>query len=339
MLSEIGPEGQEKLKDADVLVIGCGGLGCPVLQYLAAAGVGNLGIIDHDIVEVSNLQRQILFSTEDIGKSKVLAAKDKLAKYNPLITITAIQEKFEVSNAIDLIRNYQIIVDCSDNFATRYLANDACVILDKPLVSGSIYKFEGQVSVFNYLKGPTYRCLYPNPPQQELISDCSETGVLGTLTGITGTLMANEVIKIITGIGNVLSGKLLSFDLLSSRFKLFDYKPVPKNRQINKLSSDYNLSCNSEIKEINAQELKDKILRNEPIQIIDVREPEEFLERNIGGILIPLGQLEENLDKIKRDIPSVIICRSGRRSMYAAKILQKNKYNNIYNLKGGLIEF
>ena len=339
MLPEIGQDGQEKLKAANVLVIGCGGLGCPVLQYLAAAGVGGLGIIDHDFVDVSNLQRQILFSTEDIGKPKVLTAKNKLEKYNPLITITAIQDKLNVSNAIDLIRNYQIIVDCSDNFPTRYLANDACVILDKPLVSGSIYKFEGQVSVFNYLKGPTYRCLYPNPPQQENISDCSQTGVLGTLTGITGTLMANEVIKIITGMGNVLSGKLLSFDLLSSRVQIFNYKLVPKNRQITKLSSDYNLSSNSEIKEINAQELKDKILRNESIQIIDVREPEEFLERNIGGILIPLGQLEQNLDKINKDIPSVIVCRSGRRSMYAAKILQKNNFNKVYNLIGGLIEY
>jgi adenylyltransferase/sulfurtransferase len=339
LLPEIGMEGQEKLKGAKVLVIGCGGLGCPVLQYLAAAGIGGLGIIDYDIVEESNLQRQVLFSTKDIGKPKVFVAKENLEKYNPFVTITVFNKKIEVSNALDIIRQFEIIVDCSDNFSTRYLVNDACVILDKPLVSGSIYKFEGQVTVFNYLKGPTYRCLYPNPPQQEIVSNCSETGVLGTLTGLTGTLMANEVIKVITGMGNVLNGKLLTFDLLSSRFLTFEYKPDPKNREITKLASEYNETCAGEIKEITGQELKEKILRNEPLQIIDVREPDEFLERNIGGILIPLGQLEKNMDKIKKDIPSVLVCRSGVRSMHAAKILQKNNYYNIYNLKGGLIKY
>jgi sulfur-carrier protein adenylyltransferase/sulfurtransferase len=320
-------------------VIGCGGLGSPVLQYLAAAGVGSLGIADHDIVETSNLQRQILFSTEDTGKPKVTVAKDKLEKYNPFITITTFMDRLEVSNAIDIIRQFEIIVDCTDNFSTRYLVNDACVILNKPLVSGSIYKFEGQVTVFNYLNGPTYRCLYPNPPQQEMVSNCSETGVLGTLTGLTGTLMANEVIKIITGLGNVLSGKLLTFDLLLSRFQTFEYKSEPKNKEITKLSDNYNMSCTAEIKQITAKELKEKLLHNEPLQIIDVREPDEFLERNIGGILIPLGQLEKNMDKIKRDIPAVMVCRSGVRSMHAAKILQMNNYNNLYNLQGGLIEY
>jgi adenylyltransferase/sulfurtransferase len=338
-LPEIGIEGQEKLKGAKVLVIGCGGLGCPVLQYLAAAGVGSLGVIDYDIVEESNLQRQILFSTEDTGKLKVSVAKEKLEKYNPFITITTFREKLEVSNALDIISQFEIVVDCSDNFSTRYMINDACVILDKPLVSGSIYKFEGQVTVFNYLKGPTYRCLYPNSSQQDVVANCAETGVLGTLTGLTGTLIANEVIKVITGMGDVLSGKLLTFDLLLSTFKTFDYKLVQKNREITKLTSNYNMSCSTEIKEITAQELKEKLLSKEPLQIIDVREPDEFLERNIGGILIPLGQLEKNMDKIKKDIPSVLVCRSGVRSMHAAKILQKNNYYNIYNLKGGLIKY
>ena len=339
LLPEIGLEGQEKLKGAKVLVVGCGGLGCPVLQYLAAAGIGGLGIIDYDNVEVSNLQRQILFSTEDIGKPKVFVAKDKLEKYNPFITITAFHERLDLSNAIDIIGQFEIIVDCSDNFSTRYLVNDACVILGKPLVSGSIYKFEGQVTVFNYLNGPTYRCLYPNPPQQEIVSNCSETGVLGTLTGLTGTLMANEVIKIIIGMGNVLSGELLTFDLLSSKFQTFEYKLEPKNRELTRLSSEYNATCPGVIKEITATELKEKLLHDEPLQIIDVREPYEFLERNIGGILIPLGQLEKNLDKINKDIPSVLVCRSGVRSMHAAKILQTHHYNNLYNLKGGLIKY
>ena len=332
-------EGQAKLKAAKVLVIGCGGLGCPVLQYLAAAGIGVLGIIDYDIVEESNLQRQVIFSTEDIGKPKVIAAKEKLEIYNPFITINVFREKLEVSNALKIISQFEIVVDCTDNFSTRYLINDACVILDKPLVSGSIYKFEGQVTLFNYLKGPTYRCLYPKTSQKDVVSNCTETGVLGTLTGLTGILMANEVIKVITGMGNVLSGKLLTFDLLLSTFKTFEYKLVPKNREINKLSYDYNMSCSTEIKEITAKELKEKLLNKEPLQIIDVREPDEFLERNIGGILIPLGQLERNLDKIKKDIPSVLVCRSGFRSMHAAKILQKYNYNDIYNLKGGLTKY
>ena len=332
-------EGQEKLKGAKVLVIGCGGLGCPVLQYLAAAGVGFLGVIDYDLVDISNLQRQILFSTEDTGKAKVAVAKEKLEKYNPYIKIIAFNERLDVSNALDIIGKFEIIVDCTDNFSTRYLVNDACVILNKPLVSGSIYKFEGQVTVFNYLNGPTYRCLYPNPPQQEIVSNCNEIGVLGTLTGLTGTLMANEVIKIITGMGKVLSGKLLTFDLLSTHFQTFEYNLDPKNRELNKLSTDYNMTCAAEIKEITPQELKEKLSRNEPLQIIDVREPEEFLERNIGGMLIPLRELEKNMDKIKKDIPSVLVCRSGVRSMHAAKILQRNNYNKLYNLKGGLIEY
>ena len=339
LLPEIGMNGQKKLKGAKVLVIGCGGLGCPVLQYLAAAGVGVLGAIDHDIVEENNLQRQILFSTEDAGKPKVFVAKEKLEKYNPFISLTAFNEKLEVFNAIEIIRQFDIIVDCSDNFSTRYLVNDACVILNKPLVSGSIYKFEGQVTVLNYLNGPTYRCLYPNHPMQDVVSNCSETGVLGTLTGLTGTLMANEAIKIITGMGNVLSGKLLTFNLLLSTFQTFEYKPDPKNKEITKLSGNYNMSCTSEIKQITPQELKEKLSRKEPLQIIDVREPDEFLERNIGGTLIPLGQLENNLDKIKKDIPAVLVCRSGVRSMHAAKILLKNNYNNLFNLKGGLIEY
>jgi adenylyltransferase/sulfurtransferase len=322
-----------------VLVIGCGGLGCPVLQYLAAAGVGYLGIVDDDIVDLSNLQRQILFSTEDTGKAKVEIAKNKLEKYNPFIKIIAFNERLEVTNALDIIGQFEIIIDCTDNFATRYLVNDGCVILNKPFVSGSIYKFEGQVTVFNYLNGPTYRCLYPMAPQQEIVANCSETGVLGTLTGLTGTLMANEAVKIITGMGEVLRGKLLTFDLLTIRFQTFEYKADPKNKEINKLSSDYSMTCDNEIKEITPAELKEKISRNEPLQIIDVREPEEYLERNIGGTLIPLGQLEMNMDKIKKDIPSVIVCRSGVRSMHAAKILQKNNYNKIYNLKGGLIKY
>jgi sulfur-carrier protein adenylyltransferase/sulfurtransferase len=232
-----------------------------------------------------------------------------------------------------------LIVDCSDNFKTRYLINDACVILNKPLISGSIYKFEGQVTVFNYQNGPTYRCLYPAPPKEQFVSNCEETGVIGTLTGLTGTLMANEVIKIITGIGSVLSGKLLTFDILTTRFQTFNYNLNPKNKEIRVLASDYNDSCSDIVKDITAKELREKLSKNEPLQIIDVREPVEFQERNIGGILIPLRTLEKNLDKIPKDIPSIIVCRSGVRSLLAAQILIKNKFNNIYNLKGGLLDY
>jgi adenylyltransferase/sulfurtransferase len=339
LLPEIGIKGQKKLKNAKVLVIGCGGLGCPVLQYLSAAGIGNLDIVDFDVVEESNLQRQVLFSTEDIGKPKAISAQAKLSKYNPLISINVFMQRLDVSNALELIKHYQLIVDCSDNFKTRYLINDACVILGKPLVSGSIYKFEGQVTVFNYKNGPTYRCLYPEPPEEKFVSNCAETGVIGTLTGLTGTLMANEVIKIITGIGSVLSGKLLTFDILTTRFQTFSYNLNPKNKEIRVLASDYNDSCSDIVRDITAKELRQKLSKNEPLQIIDVREPVEFQERNIGGILIPLRTLEKNLDKIPKDIPSVVVCRSGVRSLLAAQILIKNKFNNVYNLKGGLLDY
>src|SRR5690606_19253182 len=209
ILSEIGQAGQDKLLSAKVLVIGAGGLGCPVLQYLAAAGIGTLGIIDFDVVEISNLQRQVLFGTSSLGKNKAEAAKKHLEDLNPEISIMAYAEKLTYQNALELFKNYDIIVDGSDNFETRYLVNDACIITNKPLVFGAIYKFEGQVSVFNYQNGPSYRCLFPNPPQKDTVPNCSEIGVLGVLPGIIGSMQANEVLKIILGIGSTLSGKLL----------------------------------------------------------------------------------------------------------------------------------
>ena len=232
ILPEIGEEGQLKLKQAKILVIGTGGLGCPVLHYLCAAGAGTIGIIDGDKVEESNLQRQILFSSCDVGKQKADVAKEKLSGQNPLIKITAYCQLLTANNALEVITEYDIVIDGSDNFATRYLVNDACVILNKILVFGSIFKFEGQVSVFNYQNGPTYRCLYPEPPSHGEIPNCAEAGVLGVLPGICGTLMANEVIKIITGTGKVLSGELLAFDALNMQFNFFKVVLNPENKKI-----------------------------------------------------------------------------------------------------------
>ena len=224
ILSEIGQIGQDKLSNAKVLVVGAGGLGCPVLQYLAAAGIGTLGIIDFDVVEASNLQRQVLFGNSSLGQNKAEAAKIRLEDLNDTITINAYPFPLDHQNALDLFNQYDIIVDGSDNFETRYLVNDACILTNKPLVFGAIYKFEGQVSVFNYENGPSYRCLFPNPPKKDSVPNCSEIGVLGVLPGIIGSMQANEVLKIILGIGNVLSGKLLCFNALTNQTSILKVK-------------------------------------------------------------------------------------------------------------------
>ena len=337
ILPEIGLEGQQKLKQAKVLVVGAGGLGCPVLQYLTAAGVGTLGIIDFDTVDESNLQRQVLYSTEDIGKHKAAIAKEKLEKQNPYINLVSHVAHLTSANALEIISQYDIVVDGSDNFATRYLVNDACVILNKVLVFGSIFKFEGQVSVFNYKGGATYRCLYPEPPVEGDVPNCAEIGVLGVLPGIVGTLQATEVIKIITGIGEVLSGKLLTLDALTMQFNTFTITVNTKNKKIDKLI-DYDSFCGT-VKEISVEELKQKIKSKEDFQLIDVREPKEYQLKNIGGILIPLNELEKNLDKISREKEIVVYCASGVRSKKAMTILNKNDFNNVFNLKNGLLNF
>ncbi len=337
ILPEIGLDGQQKLKQAKVLVIGAGGLGCPVLQYLTAAGVGTLGIIDFDRVEESNLQRQILYSTEDVGKYKAEVAKEKLAKQNPTINLISHISILNTKNALEVISQYDIIVDGSDNFSTRYLVNDACVILNKPLVFGSVFKFEGQLSVFNYTGGPTYRCLYPEPPSEGEMANCAEMGVMGVLPGIIGTLQANEVIKIIVGIGDVLSGKLLTFDALSMNFNTFQITANPKNSGIKKLI-DYDLFCGAS-NEITADELKHKIYLKEDFQLIDVREEAEYRIRNIGGILIPLGELAGNIDKINLEKETIVHCASGVRSKKAVSLLKEKGFTKVYNLKNGLIDF
>jgi molybdopterin/thiamine biosynthesis adenylyltransferase/rhodanese-related sulfurtransferase len=352
LLSEIGEPGQEKLKNSKVLVIGAGGLGCPVLMYLAAAGVGKIGIVDFDRVEESNLQRQVLFDVSDVGKFKADLAAQKLLRQNPLIEIISIPEKLTVQNALEIFSGYDIIVDGTDNFSTRYLVNDACVLSGKTLVSGSVFRFQGQISVFNFGNGPTYRCVFPSPPSAGSSLSCSEVGVLGVLPGIIGSLMANEVIKMITGTGEVLSGRLLLVDSLSMNFQEVTIqrneeaiKTIPTNKDAF-LKMDYELFCGIKknttmFKEISAEELSQMISAKENIQILDVREPNEQPEAPaLKELQIPFGQIESHIDKIDKAKKVIVFCRSGGRSRKAIELLSgKYGFQNLYNLKGGVMEW
>ena len=339
MLNEIGMEGQGKLNAAKVLVIGAGGLGCPILQYLTAAGVGTIGIIDNDTVDVSNLQRQILYTVDDVGKSKAVTAAKRLSRLNTFVNFKVYDQWLDTSNAIELFTSYDIIVDGSDNFPTRYLVNDASVITGKPLVFGSIFKFQGQVSVFNYKNGPTYRCLFPDPPAPNTVPNCSDIGVLGVLPGIIGSLQANEVIKLITGIGKPLKGKLLSFDALDLEQQMFNFE---KNEfiVIDQLQSDYHSFCgvsSTSILKISSSELKEDL---QNYQILDVRTLEEFEAFNIGGLHIPLDQLQDRVTEIPSGKPWVVCCQSGIRSTKAIQtVLEYRKDLQLINLKGGLSSF
>lgn len=356
-LAEIGIEGQEKLKQSRVLVIGAGGLGCAVLQYLTAVGVGTIGIVDFDVVDESNLQRQILYTIDDIGKSKVECSVKRLSQQNPFVKFVPYNSKLTNKNAIDIIRDYEIVVDGTDNFATRYLVNDACVLLKKPLVYGSIHKFEGQVTVFNYPTkegnpGPTYRCLFPNSLSQESAPNCSEIGVLGILPGIIGTLQASEVIKIIVGIGDVLSGQLTILNVLTMQFFVISFeqnksKPELMPVNIDQFKNfDYGLICANAIwtsvNEISTDELERIISRNRnEIQLLDIREyNEQPLLNELKELHIPLAEIIESVDKIDKNKKVVVLCRSGVRGKIAIQLLQK-KYgkDNLYNLKGGLTEW
>jgi adenylyltransferase/sulfurtransferase len=339
ILSEVGQQGQDKLSMTKVLVVGAGGLGCPVLQYLAAAGIGTLGVIDFDIVEESNLQRQILFGTESLGTNKALAAKRRLEDLNPTINIVAITERLTSKNALNLFKHYDIIVDGTDNFATRYLVNDAAILTNKPFVYGAIYKFEGQVSVFNYKDGPSYRCLFPKPPKEGSVTNCSEVGVLGVLPGIIGTMMANEVLKIILEFDPVLSGKLLCYN---SRTAEMSTITINKNQSEfdrilgnQKLSDVYeNETCAVLVKEISEVDLK--IIDN--IQFIDVREPHEQPKLELTNCIeIPLDKLENNLNLIDNTKTIVVFCRSGMRSKNAIEILYKHGYKESFSFKGDIL--
>ena len=356
IIPEFGYEAQQKLKAAKVLVIGSGGLGSPVLLYLAAAGVGTIGIVDFDVVDDSNLQRQVLFGIEEIGKPKVEAAKRRLESLNPYIRLNIYNIHLNSQNALDIIRDYDVVADGTDNFPTRYLVNDAAVLLGKPNVYASIFQFEGQVSVFNYTDrhgntGPNYRDLYPTPPPPGLVPSCAEGGVLGVLPGIIGSLQALEVIKVITGIGETLSGRFFLFDALNFESRTFNIKsrednPINgKNPTITGLI-DYEQFCGMKaieekpLKEITAKELYDLQVRGEKFQLIDVREPHEYNIVTIGGELIPLATIAANADRIARDRKVIVHCKTGGRSAKAIRELEeKFGFTNLYNLKGGILSY
>lgn len=363
-LPEIGLEGQEKLKQGSVLVIGSGGLGCPALQYLAAAGVGRIGIVDSDVVEASNLQRQTLFGYEDLGRPKAEAAVERLKGLNPHIEIVPRVERFGVGNALSLLEGYEVVLDGSDNFPTRYLVNDACVMTGKPLAFGSIFKFEGQVSVFNFADGPTYRCLFPECPNPRDVPNCAEIGVFGVLPGIIGSMQAVEVIKILTGVGEPLSGKLLVFDALSMRSQLISFSSDPANQTIEKLE-EIQFECELAEEEetapepaddgdenaespaslaatISTTELRGLLDLEAPLQLIDVREE---WEANIcsleGATLIPLGVLRRGYalpPTLDPSAPSVVYCKAGVRGEEARGLLgEKFGFTQVSNLDGGIL--
>lgn len=346
IIPDFGLEAQKKLKAAKVLVVGSGGLGSPLLLYLAAAGVGTIGIIDFDVVDDSNLQRQILFGVENIGTAKVEAAKKRLEQLNPYINVVTYNTQLTSQNALEIIRQYDVISDGTDNFPTRYLVNDASVIAGKPNVYASIFQFEGQVSVFNYtdkngVTGPNYRDLYPTPPDPGFIPNCAEGGVLGVLPGIIGTLQANEVIKVITGVGEPLSGRFFVFDALSFETRTLKISKNKNTPQITGLI-DYEQFCGVKavpdiIKEISVEEFTEWIENNENIQVIDVREPSEYEEKNIGALLIPLATVKERSGEISKDKKVVIHCKLGGRSAKAIRELEGTYgFTNLYNLKGGI---
>lgn len=352
IMPEVGMEGQLKLKAAKVLLIGTGGLGAPLGLYLTAAGVGKIGLVDFDVVDFTNLQRQITFGTSDVGKPKTGAAQARLSNLNPDIEITTYETRLTSENALELFKDYDIIVDGTDNFPTRYLVNDACVLLGKPNVYGSIFRFEGQVTVFGMPGGPCYRCLYPEPPPPGLVPSCAEGGVLGVLPGIIGSLQAMETIKLILGRGDSLEGRLVLFDALAMKFrelKLRKNAGCPMcgtNRTIHKLI-DYNEFCgirgeeesesNLQVPEITPRELKQRLDRGDDLFILDVREPHEYQICNLNGHLIPLGELPRRVHELDSSHEIVAHCRSGKRSAEAVDFLRKAGFRKIHNLHGGIL--
>lgn len=334
ILEEIGLTGQEKLKQSSVLVVGAGGLGCPVLQYLTASGVGTIGIIDDDLVSQSNLQRQVLYTHQDLGKHKAECAANRLSALNPYVKFQVFKERLSPKNAIALFNLFDIIVDGTDNFPTRYLINDAAVLTNTPFVFGSIFKFEGQVSVFNYNNGPTYRCLFPTPPKPDSVPNCSDIGVLGVLPGIIGSFQANEVIKIICGIGNLLSGKLLTINTLTMQQRILNYSKEG-NTVISALQDNYDTFCGIETRaEITLKELK---AYQHNYTLLDVRTPLEREHFNLGGLHIPLQELDRRYKEITTNKDIIVYCKAGMRSQMAIHILrEKGLKNNLINLKGGI---
>jgi adenylyltransferase/sulfurtransferase len=352
IMPEVGMEGQLKLKKANVLCIGAGGLGSPLALYLAAAGVGRLGIVDFDVVDFTNLQRQVIHGTADVGRSKLVSAQETIAEINPNVEVVGYPTRLTSDNALDLFEGYDIIVDGTNNFPTRYLVNDACVLLGKPNVYGSIFRFEGQVSVFYAQEGPCYRCLYAEPPPPGLVPSCAEGGVLGVLPGIVGCIQAMEAIKLIIGQGQPLIGRLLVFDALSIRFRELKLRKDPEcpvcgtHPTITRLI-DYEQFCGIRgeehtsmigIPEITAQEVKKSMDEKKPFVLIDVREPHEFqICRIPGSKLIPLGEVPKRMNELNSADEIVVHCRSGQRSARAVDLLIKAGFRKIHNLKGGIL--
>lgn len=353
ILPGVGTEGQQRLKAARVLVVGAGGLGSPVALYLAAAGVGTLGLIDNDVVDVTNLQRQLLHGTSDIGRSKLDSARDRLADVNPHVTVETHANWLTSANALDIMRQYDVVVDGTDNFATRYLVNDACVLLNIPNVHGSVFRFDGQASVFATPDGPCYRCLYPEPPPPEMVPNCAEGGVFGVLPGLVGTIQATETLKLLLGLGDTLAGKLLMIDAYSMEFRTLRITRDPScpacgTRTMTQLI-DYDQFCgtpglhsNAEarVSEVEPVVLRARLEQQEPLQLVDVREPAETATGIIPGAqCIPLSTLEGALHTLSRDMPTVLVCKSGVRSARAARQLMAAGFTHVESLAGGMMRW
>ncbi len=339
LLTGFGEQAQLKLLQSRVLVVGAGGLGVPVLQYLSGMGVGQIGIIDHDTVAESNLHRQVLYTTTDIGAPKAIVAAERLNALNPELEYIVFNELLTTGNALSVIGMFDVVVDCTDNFPTRYLINDACVILNKPFVYGAIHQYEGQVSVFNHNGSATYRSLFPHAPVPGVVLDCNANGVLGILPGIIGCYQANETIKLLTGIGELLTNKMLIIDTLSNEQRTIHFQPNVNAPQITKLDSDdYTSLCGSaSIRNMSVVELAARIRNNEALQLVDVREDDELeICKIANSIHIPLGEIAAKANQIDRNQPAVMICHHGIRSRVAGEELLKKGFTNIFNLTGGV---
>ncbi len=352
IMPEVGMDGQLKLKQARVLCIGAGGLGSPLALYLAAAGVGKLGIVDFDTVDFTNLQRQIIHDTNDVGRPKLTSARETIADINPNVEVVGFETRLTSENALDIFKDFDIVADGTDNFPTRYLVNDACVLLGKPNVYGSIFRFEGQASVFYAKEGPCYRCLYPEPPPPGLVPSCAEGGVLGVLPGIVGCIQAIETIKLILGRGHSLIGRLLLFDALNMKFRELKLRKNPEcpvcgtHPTLTKLI-DYEQFCGirgeehvppTKVPEITAPEVKKMMDEKKPFVLVDVREPHEFqICRIPGSVLIPLGDVPKRMNELNSADEIVVHCRSGMRSAQAVEFLMKSGFRKIHNLKGGVL--
>jgi molybdopterin/thiamine biosynthesis adenylyltransferase/rhodanese-related sulfurtransferase len=353
ILPEVGMEGQQKLKAAKVLCVGTGGLGSPLAFYLAAAGIGTLGLVDFDVVDASNLQRQIIHSTKDIGRKKLDSAAEKLTALNPALKVVKHETMLTSANALEILKDYDVVADGTDNFPTRYLVNDACVLLGIPNAYGSIFRFEGQASVFAAKEGPCYRCLYPEPPPPGLVPSCAEGGVLGILPGLVGVIQATEVIKLILGNGSPLIGRLLLVDSLNMKFRELKLRknrecPVCGDNPTVTALIDYQNFCGivpetpqeknvkNGIPQITVKELKHRLDAGEDVQLIDVREPYEYQIAQIGGKLIPQNDVPNRLNEIDRNREVVVHCKSGGRSQRIAEFLQQAGYPRVVNVAGGI---